>query len=123
MQVGPASPTSYNQSQVSETLSVRGVLQNTCPAQYFSECNGSATFTVGAGGTDYGVPFPATNNVFYDEHELVSASSVLDQAGLNTCTYGCNQTYFAVSDPGGNSCGNANIGSFAIHIHLYKRQN
>jgi len=114
MQLGPPPSTSYNQSKVSEALSVNYVMQNTCPAQYFSECNGSATFTVGTGGTDYGVPFNPANNIFYDDHSLVNTSNVLSQAGLSTCTYSCNQTYSAVSDPSGNSCGNANIGSFLI---------
>ena len=84
------------------------------PGSKNSECNGSATFTVGTGGTDYGVPFNPANNIFYDDHSLVNTSNVLSQAGLSTCTYSCNQTYSAVSDPSGNSCGNANIGSFLI---------
>ena len=51
MQVSGSSSASYNNSKVSESLSVNNVMQNTCSA-YVSECNGSATFTVGAGGDD-----------------------------------------------------------------------
>ncbi|MGB2603531.1 MAG: hypothetical protein WBC78_08045 [Candidatus Sulfotelmatobacter sp.] len=92
-----------------------GAMQNTCPAEYFSECNGSATFTVGQSpGTDYGVPFESATNAFYDDHSLVSASNLLGESGLSTCTYSCNQTYYAVSDPTGKSCGKANLGSFVI---------
>ncbi len=113
---GPASG-SYNSSKVSEALSVNGVMQNTCTG-HVNECQGSATFTVGTGGADYGVRFNAANNVFYDGHSLVSTSSVLSGTGLSSCTYSCNQTYHAVSDPAGNSCGNANIGSFTITYTL-----
>ena len=114
MQVSGPSSNSYNGSKISESLSVNGVMQDTCPANYFSECNGSATFTVGTGGTDYGVLFNPANNIFYDDHSLVYATSLLDAAGLNTCTYSCNQTYSAVSDPAGNSCGGTSLGSFLI---------
>ncbi len=114
IQALPTLSTSYNNSKISEALSVNGVMQNTCPTKYFSECNGSATFTVGQGGTDYGVTFNPANNIFYDDHSLVSSSNVLGEAGLGSCTYSCNQTYYAVSDPAGNSCGSTNLGGFVI---------
>lgn len=66
------------------------------------------------GVTDYGVTFPPANDILDDEHVLVSTTSVLNSAGLNSCTYSCNQTYSAVSDPKGNSCGSVNLGSFLI---------
>ena len=114
--LGPCAA-SYNNSKVLEALSVNGVMQNTC-SQYVSECNGSATFTVGTGGTDYGVPFNPANNIFYDDHSLTNTSSILSGTGLSTCSYSCNQTYYAVSDPAGNSCSNANLGSFLITYTL-----
>jgi hypothetical protein len=113
MQPGPASSVSYNQSKISEAVSLNYVLQNTCPAS-ISQCPGSIPFTVGQGGVAYGVPFNAANNIFYDQHTAASTASILDQAGLSTCTFGCNQIYYAVSDPTGNSCGNANIAGFTI---------
>jgi hypothetical protein len=120
MQPGPVRSVSYNQSKLSEALSVNGVLQNTCPSSW-SECNGSSLpFTVGQSGTVYNVPFPATNNIFYDQHVLTFSASALNQAGLSSCTYGCNQIYYAVSDPAGNSCGNANIAGFTIIYNFTK---
>jgi len=59
----------------------------------------SGRFTVGTSGSAYGVPFYSANNIFYDGAFFVSTSSVLDLAGLSQCTYSCNQTYSAVSDP------------------------
>jgi len=119
MQPGPASSVSYNQSKISEAVSLNYVLQNTCPASV-SQCPGSSTFTVGQAGVAYGVPFSAANNIFYDQHTSVSTVSMLDQAGLSTCTFGCNQIYYAVSDPTGNSCGNANIAGFTIKYTFTK---
>jgi hypothetical protein len=117
MQPGPVSSVSYNQSKISEALSVNYVLQNTCP---FSACAGSSTFTVGQGGSTYGVFFSSTNNIFFDQHTYASAASVLDQNHLTSCTVGCNQVYYAVSDPTGNSCGNANIAGFTIIYNFTK---
>lgn len=114
MQVGPPPTVPYNGSTISEALSGNGVLQNTCPAKYFSECNGGVTFTVGTAASEFVLRFPATDNIFYDPHSLLSASNLLGEAGLSTCTYSCNQTYYAATDPAGNSCGGANIGSFII---------
>ena len=111
MQPGPASSVSYNQSKISEAVSVNYVLQNTCPN---SACPGSSTFTVGVADAFYNVRFGASNNIFYDGHTGVFGASILDQYGLNSCTFGCNQIYYAVSDPSGNSCGNANIAGFTI---------
>lgn len=118
MQVGPLAAQPYDGSQVVEQLSVSGVMQNTCTQ--VSECNGGDTFTVGVGGSEFGLPFPPANNIFYDSHTLQGPTSILDSMGLNTCTYSCNQTYFAVSDAAGNSCGRANLGGFLITYTLIK---
>jgi hypothetical protein len=76
MQPGPVSSVSYNQSKLSEALSVNYVLQNTCP---FSACAGSSTpFIVGQGGVVYGVTFNPTNNIFLDQHTYASTASVLE---------------------------------------------
>jgi hypothetical protein len=115
MQVSGPSSASYNNSQISEAVSYNGVMQNNCPSQYFpGGCNGSDTFTVGQGGSAFGVNFLSENNIFYDQHTSVGPSSVLNAAGISTCTYSCNQTYSAVSDAAGRSCGGTNVGNFLI---------
>jgi hypothetical protein len=66
------------------------------------------------------VTFNPTNNIFLDQHTYASTASVLDQNHLTSCTVGCNQVYYAVSDPAGNSCGNANIAAFTIIYNFSK---
>ncbi|MGA2413815.1 MAG: hypothetical protein ABSF59_05165 [Candidatus Sulfotelmatobacter sp.] len=109
MLAGPAG-TSWNGSEISEALAT---VSNSCPANWGNLCAGSSTFTVGEGGqaevsvggveTPVGPVFPEQQNVFYDQHTLVSNVSLLPtSSGQTNCTAVCSQTYSCNGIPVGN---------------------
>lgn len=105
MQVGPTT-TNWDGSQLLESLTT---VSNSCPASFGNICTGSSTFTVGNGGQAQvsvnGVPtlvgpvFPGQENIFYDQHTATSSISKLDEAGINSCTAVCSQTYTSAVSP------------------------
>lgn len=106
MKVGPTSTNWYG-TAISESLSAGS---NSCPASWTPACTGSATFTVGYGGTAVagGVTlgnFNAVENQFYDQHTTTNPQNILGVAGIQTCTTVCHQSY---------SCKGTVIGSFTI---------
>ena len=101
MQVNPIS-SNWNGTQVSESISQ---VSNTCPSSFGALCSGSDTFTVGAGATAFGGSLPATQNIFYDQHNTVSSTSKLDDEGQTSCAAVCKQTYY---------CNRQVIGTFKI---------
>ena len=110
----------WNGSQIQETLTTAS---NSCPASWGNLCQGSSTFTVGDGGqaqvlvngkeTPVGPVFEDEDNVFYDQHTLVSNVSLLDSSGINSCTAVCTQTY---------SCGITPVGTHTITYSFIKAQ-
>lgn len=111
MQVGPQASGPFDGDQITEAVSDNFVMQATCPTSFGPYCRGSDTFTVGLGASGFGVTKPAAPNTFYDFHTTVFAVSLLDAAGMNSCTVSCNQTY---------SCGGNIIGSFLITRDMSK---
>jgi hypothetical protein len=102
MQVQPAA-SNWDGSTVVESVTTAS---NTCPASFGNQCSGNTTFTVGTGGESVGgVDFVPKHNIFYDQHITTSAVSMLDAAGISSCTTKCSQTY---------SCGGKVIGTFSI---------
>lgn len=102
MNVGPDT-TDWSGTKITEAVSESNT---TCPASFGNQCTGSSTFTVGAGGTARnGQTFTGKKNAFYDQHNSVGSVSVLDQAGIQSCTSTCSQTY---------SCNGNAIGHFTI---------
>ena len=108
MQVNPATKsdgTNWNGTQITEDVNVNNI--DTCPASV-QACHGRDTFTVGTGGgTTFGQPFSAQDNIFWDEHVRAASTSLLNAPGVTTtsCTMVCSQTY---------QCNGHTIGSFTI---------
>jgi len=68
---------------------------------------GNSTFTVGDGGTLLdGQVVPPQQNIFYDEHAIISDQSLMDYYHINTCTASCRQQY---------SCGGSVPGTFTVN--------
>jgi hypothetical protein len=101
MQTRPTS-TNWNGTLIVEAVSNAS---SSCPASFGDQCAGSDTFTVGDGGVAFGQNFPARTNIFYDQHVTTDVVSLLDTAGINSCTAVCSQQY---------SCGGTVIGRFTI---------
>ena len=101
MQTNPTS-TNWDGTQIVEAVSSSS---NSCPSSFGNQCSGSDTFTVGNGGSTFGQNFPARQNIFYDQHVTTSGVSILDAAGITSCTAVCSQSY---------SCGGHVIGNFTI---------
>ncbi len=103
MQVG-GSNGKYNEVPIQETISQTS---NTCPASFGNVCGAAGTFFVGHGAsTDGGIfTFPKMDNIFYDKHSYEQPISVLDNAGITSCTAVCAQTY---------SCSKASLGNFTV---------
>lgn len=99
----------WNYAQITESLVTSS---NSCPASWGNLCAGSATFTVGEGGqaevpvngveTLVGPVFPGTEDIFYDQHTITSAGSLLNSSGINSCSAVCTQTYSCNGSPIGN---------------------
>lgn len=105
MLVGP-STSNFNGAQITESVTTNFVLQQTCPSPvFFNSCSGSDTFTIGNGGSLFGVTKLPATNTFYDLHSYLDTISSLDDAHINSCTTGCSQTY---------SCNGVVIGGFTI---------
>jgi hypothetical protein len=105
MLVGPSTG-NFNGAQITESVTTNFVLQQTCPSPVFpNACTGSDTFTIGTGGSAFGINKLGATNTFYDLHSSVDTISRLDAAHINTCTVGCSQTY---------SCNGSVIGGFTI---------
>jgi hypothetical protein len=112
MQTGPATSV-WDGTEITEAVTT---VSNSCPATWGNICSGSSTFTVGEGGqatvlvngveTEVGPVFPEQQNMFYDQHTLVSNASLLPTStGQTSCTAVCTQTY---------SCGGQSAGSHTI---------
>lgn len=94
MQVGPTS-TDWDFTPIAESLSLSS---NSCPANFGSSlCVGGSPFTVGqndGGATSLdGLPTPAIQNSFYDNHTLTSGQDLLTSANISSCSFTCSQTY------------------------------
>jgi hypothetical protein len=112
MEVGPTT-TDWDGAQITEAVTTTS---NSCPATWGNLCSGSSTFTVGEGGqaevlvngveTEVGPVFTAQQNIFYDQHTIVSNASLLPtSSGKTSCTAVCTQTY---------SCNGTSVGSHTI---------
>jgi hypothetical protein len=88
--------------------------ENDCPTN-FATCSGSSNpFIVGAGGEEEEIQWtgPAQSNIFYDIHAFTSPISVLDAAGITSCTMTCIQAY---------TCSGTQVGrTFTIYRTLTK---
>jgi hypothetical protein len=107
MQTNPTT-TNWNGTQITEALTT---VSNNCPQSFGAFCTGSSTFTVGAGGSEFGQNFAPTQNIFYDKHFSTGAVSALDTAGIDSCAASCTQSY---------SCGGHVIGSFTVNRSFTK---
>jgi hypothetical protein len=119
MQLGPiAGGEKWLGVELAESLSV-DQSNTTCPhfitragmQEDIWGCSGTNTFFPGIGKTIFGVPFPAQDNTFYDEHTFTAGFSVIDFTGLNTCRVVCLQDY---------SCKGQTLGSYTIIKTLTK---
>lgn len=104
MQVGPAGNGPYDGVSIQEAISQSS---NTCPQSFGAVCGSpTGSFIVGKGASTLGVfSFPSTTNIFYDKHSYQQPFSALDNAGINSCTAVCAQSY---------SCTGRTIGKFTI---------
>ena len=108
----PAAPRNWNGLQVREVLALNATA-TTCVNADFKPtitlkntfCNGTATFTVGSGGsTQNGCLNTPTDNCFYDLHKSTGTGTILTalwlRIGRAPCQVVCNQEYFCKEGDG-----------------------
>ncbi len=100
MQVGPPQ-LNFNNAQIIESVSTSS---NTCPASFGNLCFGNSTFTVGTGGKSQktGYSLAAATNQFWDVHLTIDTYSYNDNAGIQSCSAVCSQTYTCAGNPVGH---------------------